>query len=201
MRPSLCPHCNHKVPTEQLEAHLRKVCPKYNQHLCPNKCDTNKKYFLSELQAHIAIKKGDCPLQVLSCPFVKFGCTYECVRGEMTRHLQDNLLYHSQIQADAISDVHVQVKEAMKSVKEVEEHLERVDLRSNSIESKQQQLDLSVNIIDKKSDSNIERSAFNIHTSNIHTSIYWFIHQSFIQLSIHPSMIHSTINPFTLLLS
>jgi hypothetical protein len=119
----------------------------------------------------------------------------------MTRHLQDNLLYHSQIQADAISDVHVQVKEAMKSVKEVEEHLERVDLRSNSIESKQQQLDLSVNIIDKKSDSNIERSAFNIHTSNIHTSIYWFIHQSFIQLSIHPSMIHSTINPFTLLLS
>jgi hypothetical protein len=114
----------------------------------------------------------------------------------MTRHLQDNLLYHSQIQADAISDVHVQVKEAMKSVKEVEEHLERVDLRSNSIESKQQQLDLSVNIIDKKSDSNIERSAFNIHTS-----IYWFIHQSFIQLSIHPSMIHSTINPFTLLLS
>ncbi|KAL5491310.1 hypothetical protein EMCRGX_G016573 [Ephydatia muelleri] len=75
MRTAQCEYCGKAVPVEQTEDHLLRVCEEYI-HQCPNKCDPNLNLKLSQLEAHLDPKSGDCPLAEVPCPFKQFGCTF-----------------------------------------------------------------------------------------------------------------------------
>ena len=74
-----------------LKAHVKRACPR-STHPCPNNCSPSKLYtikevcvgvacsdvlFVLQLEQHLKIKGGACPLATIPCPYSDLGCSYE----------------------------------------------------------------------------------------------------------------------------
>lgn len=76
-----CEHCDEPHPYNQMEAH-HQVCEKYPLP-CPNKC--GKKIQRANLETHM---ENTCLLQVIACPYAKYGCKQTFRRKDRIQHLR-----------------------------------------------------------------------------------------------------------------
>ena len=83
-----CQYCSYCSSYDIVTAKHLPICLRVPV-TCPNNC---KKEGLKreQLQAHI----DECPLQVISCPFTRAGCTVKLPRNEMEKHEDTAMRQH-----------------------------------------------------------------------------------------------------------
>ena len=85
----LCRYCDWKGKLEDFQPHL-------NNHEC--RCEYCSKSFSTknELNDHIDVERGDCPMQPIICPYSAIGCVTQTpvIRSKFEAHLKENAFEH-----------------------------------------------------------------------------------------------------------
>jgi TNF receptor-associated factor 3 len=58
---------------------------------------------LHDLEKHVSVSEGNCPLSTIKCPYSVFNCSFVSMRQNIDNHLQQFAVYHAQIQAQHFS--------------------------------------------------------------------------------------------------
>ncbi|KAL5491325.1 hypothetical protein EMCRGX_G016589 [Ephydatia muelleri] len=132
MRPEVCQYCKREVPVTQLQTHIERVCPEY-LHPCPNGCiDIILK--LPELEAHLDLRTGDCPLAEVYCPYKLYGCRFVTQRHHLSTHLDKYGIQHVHMQADCWTQLMNQTNRTTIDIGHISERVSQLDGRMTSVE-------------------------------------------------------------------
>ncbi|KAL9954676.1 hypothetical protein ACROYT_G042239 [Oculina patagonica] len=82
-----CDHCSEPHPECQMKDHTAE-CNKFPVS-CPNSC--GRSFPRETIPNHT---KDDCPLTIVSCPYVEMGCETKVQRKQMESHLQSAVRLH-----------------------------------------------------------------------------------------------------------
>ncbi|CAH3170510.1 unnamed protein product [Porites evermanni] len=104
-----CEYCKEQHPKCHLEDHLE-TCNKFPL-TCPNSCgDLIPREMVSN---HI---DNDCPLSVVSCPYVEIGCIEKSLRKDVESHLQSATREHLDFACVNVNSTQVQLDEQRRRV-------------------------------------------------------------------------------------
>ena len=97
MRLVACDFCNEEVRACEVNSHLEKC-----EHFlvsCPFACTEGVKVKRKDVPSHLA---NSCPLHVVNCPFLKFGCGVVLPRSDLEQHEKDACYLHNRMMCPAI---------------------------------------------------------------------------------------------------
>jgi TNF receptor-associated factor 3 len=135
MRPELCVHCGKNVPYQQMQAHLSRVCPEVLRS-CPNKCNPKLQMKLHELEKHVSLSEGDCPLSTMNCPYSVFSCNFVSLRKNIESHLQQYSVYHAQILAHHHSQLALELGKMRTTQQNQSERILALEQRASTTEKR-----------------------------------------------------------------
>lgn len=89
-RPYECQHCGeHRSTFEDVVTNHAPKC-KFFPRQCPNSC--GEVVMSIDMESHV---RNDCPLRVLDCEFLAFGCSAKFCRQLMQKHLDEKTSMHA----------------------------------------------------------------------------------------------------------
>ncbi len=91
LRLEKCEHCQADVVLHQMARHHVLMCPKFPVN-CPI-CG-EAEIMRENVNSHINIISGDCPMVKIPCSFRHIGCLHEDQRCKMPKHYQDANTQH-----------------------------------------------------------------------------------------------------------
>jgi TNF receptor-associated factor 4 len=102
MRIKECSHCQCEVKASQLALHHVVVCPRF-----PVPCPVcNQMGILREqVNAHLNIATGDCPMVIVPCAFRQSGCMFQDQRSKMDKHYAEANTHHMLLVSNRLNDL------------------------------------------------------------------------------------------------
>ncbi|CAF0795382.1 unnamed protein product [Brachionus calyciflorus] len=102
LRLEKCEHCKIEVVVTQLARHHLLMCPKFPVN-CPVCGETE--VMRENINGHINIISGDCPMVVVPCSFRHIGCMHQDQRCKMSKHYQDMNTQHLMMLSTRLVDL------------------------------------------------------------------------------------------------
>lgn len=102
LRLETCEHCQVQVVSSQMARHHVLVCPKFPVN-CPN-CG-EAKIMRENVNSHVNIINGDCPMVVVPCSFRHIGCMHQDQRAKMAKHYVDANTHHLMLLSTRLVDL------------------------------------------------------------------------------------------------
>lgn len=102
LRIEKCEHCKIDVVVAQLARHHVLVCPKFPVN-CPVCGEAEIKR--ENINSHINIINGDCPMVVVPCSFRYIGCLHQDQRCKMSKHYQESSTHHLMLLSTRLVDL------------------------------------------------------------------------------------------------
>jgi len=121
----VCDHCNEPHPKCLIQDHVDNKCKKKPVE-CPNTC--GKIIVREEIASHT---NNDCPLSMVSCPYVQMGCNSKIQRKKVQSHLQSKMQRHLDLASTTFKETTGKLEEKMNALELKQEELdqERITLR------------------------------------------------------------------------
>ncbi|RNA19556.1 TNF receptor-associated factor 6 [Brachionus plicatilis] len=102
LRLEKCEHCKIEVVVTQLARHHLLMCPKFPVN-CPVCGETE--VMRENINGHINIISGDCPMVVVPCSFRHIGCMHQDQRCKMSKHYQEMNTQHLMMLSTRLVDL------------------------------------------------------------------------------------------------
>ena len=102
LRLETCEHCQIQVVVSQLARHHVLMCPKFpvNCPLCGE-----VEVMRENINSHINIINGDCPMVVVPCSFRHIGCMFQDQRSKMSKHYAEANTQHLMMLSTRLVDL------------------------------------------------------------------------------------------------
>lgn len=121
-----CELCGREVQFSALDSHLGK-CPMFR--IPCRRCKTEVPR--QDMTLHL---RNDCPEEVVPCIFADAGCTFEAVRKEHTRHLEESMPDHILLLGRKVDHQNQRIKEQEELIRSLQEQLHLASLETASLE-------------------------------------------------------------------
>ncbi len=102
LRLEKCEHCHAEVVATQLVRHHVLICPKFPVN-CPQ-CGAAD-ILRENVNSHMNIISGDCPMVVVPCSFRHIGCLHQDQRCKMSKHYTDYNTQHIMLLSTRLVDL------------------------------------------------------------------------------------------------
>ena len=162
LRLEQCEHCQIEVVATQLVRHHVLICPKFPVN-CPI-CG-EAEIMRENVNAHINIISGDCPMVVVPCSFRHIGCMHQDQRCKMAKHYVDANTQHIMLLSTRLVDLETKHRVDLEvCTKKFDTVISELRQRLESSEKKNSQLEEEIEAF-KRADANLNMSNSNADIS------------------------------------
>ncbi|KAM3838100.1 TNF receptor-associated factor 3 [Diretmus argenteus] len=156
-REATCEFCMTKMALTDLQKHKETVCPAYPVS-CPNHCSSS--LLRSELSSH----QHDCPKAQVTCPFIRYGCSYKGLNQDMRDHESSFAAEHLRLMAarnatleTKVEDVKAELLERYKVLPGLSSRLSELENHNEELREKNRQMEQKVATMQKLMSSHSEK--------------------------------------------